>query len=67
MEKRELMTKADIHAFGVEIGLRSLFEAPTVSALSAEVERLAGNMVGPESPRFATDSMTQASSLGTCS
>lgn len=54
-------------AFGVEIGLRSLFEAPTVSALSAEVERLAGNMVGPESPRFATDSMTQASSLGTCS
>jgi nonribosomal peptide synthetase DhbF len=27
-------------AFGIEIGLRSLFEAPTVSALSAEVERL---------------------------
>jgi amino acid adenylation domain-containing protein len=29
-------------AFGVDITLRSLFEAPTVAALSAEVERLAG-------------------------
>jgi surfactin family lipopeptide synthetase A len=29
-------------AFGVEIGLRSLFEAPTVAELSVEVERLAG-------------------------
>jgi amino acid adenylation domain-containing protein len=28
-------------AFGVEIGLQRLFEAPTVSALSAEVDRLA--------------------------
>ncbi|MEO7987157.1 MAG: non-ribosomal peptide synthetase [Gemmatimonadales bacterium] len=27
-------------AFGVQIGLRSLFEAPTVESLSAEVERL---------------------------
>jgi amino acid adenylation domain-containing protein len=27
-------------AFGIEIGLRSLFEAPTVAALSVEVERL---------------------------
>jgi acyl carrier protein len=28
--------------FGVEIGLRSLFQAPTVSALALEVERLGG-------------------------
>jgi acyl-CoA synthetase (AMP-forming)/AMP-acid ligase II/acyl carrier protein len=33
-------------AFGVEIGLRSLFEAPTVAALSAEVDRLAGISAG---------------------
>jgi len=30
-------------AFRVEIDLRSLFDAPTVAALSAEIERLAGN------------------------
>jgi amino acid adenylation domain-containing protein len=29
--------------FGVEIALRSLFDAPTVAALSAEIERLAGS------------------------
>jgi amino acid adenylation domain-containing protein len=34
--------------FGVEIKLRSLFEAPSVSALSAEVERLRGNGTASE-------------------
>ena len=39
-------------AFGVAIGLRSLFEAPTVAALSAEITRLLEHQEssGPQSP-----------------
>jgi acyl carrier protein len=35
-------------SFGVEITLRSLFDAPTAAALSAVIDKLVGNLAGHE-------------------
>jgi amino acid adenylation domain-containing protein len=41
------------NTFGVEIGLRSLFTAPTVAALSVEIERLASKKEALKTPERA--------------
>ncbi len=45
-------------AFGVDIALRSLFEAPTVAALSAEVERLERGKTAPR-PAIVSEHLTK--------
>jgi amino acid adenylation domain-containing protein len=53
-------------AFGVEIELRTLFEAPTVAALSAEIDRLARQGEPRSGLRLATGDSPQLSATPGC-